>query len=262
MYGKHFESMYTGSMVGAGATVFAVWGYIIAHAREGRVELNPTILAAVLGAPQADVTAAIDFLASPDERSRSKEYEGRRLVQVGEFLYEVPTHEKYRSMRDDDDRKEYMRQYMRQYRARKKVDGGDVNVNVNRSKPRLSQSESEAEADTQEKNTPPIVPPLPKSKRFKPPTLEAVAAYCAKRGNRVDPQAWLDHYTANGWKVGKNPMKDWQAAVRTWEKPRGGNGNGHAPHIDNSAPARVRRANERREREQQQGRTFDHEPTD
>lgn len=57
-----------------------------------------------------------------------------------------------------------------------------------------------------------------------PPKLEDVAAYCRERGNSVDPQAWMDHYTANGWRVGKNPMKDWKAAVRTWEKNSGGNG--------------------------------------
>lgn len=61
----------------------------------------------------------------------------------------------------------------------------------------------------------------PERKKFTPPTLEEVAAYCRERGNAVDPQNWLDHYTANGWKVGKNPMKDWRASVRTWEKPNG-----------------------------------------
>lgn len=42
-------------------------------------------------------------------------------------------------------------------------------------------------------------------------------AYCRERGNNVNPKKWYDHYTANGWKVGKNKMKDWKAAVRTWE---------------------------------------------
>jgi len=50
------------------------------------------------------------------------------------------------------------------------------------------------------------------------PTLEEVVDYCKERGSKVDAQAWYDYYTANGWKVGKNPMKDWQAAVRTWER--------------------------------------------
>lgn len=50
------------------------------------------------------------------------------------------------------------------------------------------------------------------------PTLNEVKAYCNERGNRVDPERFIDYYTANGWKVGKNPMKDWKAAVRTWER--------------------------------------------
>lgn len=50
------------------------------------------------------------------------------------------------------------------------------------------------------------------------PSIEEVAAYCRERGSRVDPQAWMDHYSANGWKVGRNPMKDWKAAVRQWER--------------------------------------------
>lgn len=57
-----------------------------------------------------------------------------------------------------------------------------------------------------------------KGKNFKKPTVEEVRAYCEERSNGIDPQGWIDHYTANGWKVGKNPMKDWKAAVRTWER--------------------------------------------
>ena len=55
-------------------------------------------------------------------------------------------------------------------------------------------------------------------KTFIKPTLDEVKAYCAERGNTVDAQRWFDYYTANGWRVGKNPMKDWKAAVRTWER--------------------------------------------
>ena len=55
-------------------------------------------------------------------------------------------------------------------------------------------------------------------KRFAKPTLEDVQAYCQERGNNVDAEKWFNYYSANGWKVGKNPMKDWKAAVRTWER--------------------------------------------
>ena len=57
-----------------------------------------------------------------------------------------------------------------------------------------------------------------KRKRFSPPTVEDVAAYCDERGNNIDPQHFVDYYSARGWMIGKNHMKDWKAAVRTWEK--------------------------------------------
>jgi hypothetical protein len=53
--------------------------------------------------------------------------------------------------------------------------------------------------------------------RFTPPSLDEVSAYCQERGNDVDPGKWTDHYQSKGWLVGKGKMKDWKAAVRTWE---------------------------------------------
>ena len=55
-------------------------------------------------------------------------------------------------------------------------------------------------------------------KRFTAPSLEDVKAYCEERKNNVDAERFINYYTANGWKVGKNPMKDWRAAVRSWER--------------------------------------------
>ena len=57
-----------------------------------------------------------------------------------------------------------------------------------------------------------------KFKRFKKPTVEEVSDYCIERNNSVNPESFIDFYESNGWKVGKNPMKDWKACVRTWEK--------------------------------------------
>lgn len=57
-----------------------------------------------------------------------------------------------------------------------------------------------------------------KTVRFAPPSIEDVKAYCQQRGNSVDPERFINHYTSNGWMVGKNKMKDWKAAVGTWEK--------------------------------------------
>lgn len=54
--------------------------------------------------------------------------------------------------------------------------------------------------------------------KFTKPTFEEVKAYCKERNNNVDAEKFIDYYTSNGWKVGKNPMKDWKAAIRYWEK--------------------------------------------
>lgn len=53
---------------------------------------------------------------------------------------------------------------------------------------------------------------------FQKPTLEDVRAYCISRSNKVDPEQFFNFYESKGWVVGKSPMKDWRAAVRTWEK--------------------------------------------
>jgi hypothetical protein len=55
-------------------------------------------------------------------------------------------------------------------------------------------------------------------KRFSPPTSDEVTAYCLERNNSIDGQHFVDWYTTKGWMVGKNKMKDWKAAIRTWEK--------------------------------------------
>ena len=52
---------------------------------------------------------------------------------------------------------------------------------------------------------------------FTPPTIEEVSEYCLERKNGIDPQKWWDSYQSKGWMIGKSKMKDWKAAVRTWE---------------------------------------------
>lgn len=82
--------------------------------------------------------------------------------------------------------------------------------------------------------------PSPKTAtRFTPPTLEEVAAYCRERGNKIDPQHFVNYYTSNGWMVGKNKMKDWRAAVRNWETRDKERNNGKR-NIDPGSPAAYR----------------------
>lgn len=77
-----------------------------------------------------------------------------------------------------------------------------------------STEEEEEEEEEEEKEDKSI---RAKSSRFCPPTLEEVKAYCQERKKGVDPEKWFNFYAAKGWMVGKNKMKDWRAAVRTWE---------------------------------------------
>ncbi len=61
---------------------------------------------------------------------------------------------------------------------------------------------------------------ISKNGRFKKPTLEEVVEYCKERNNNVDAEKWMAYYNSNGWRVGKNPMKNWKSAIITWEKNR------------------------------------------
>jgi hypothetical protein len=70
--------------------------------------------------------------------------------------------------------------------------------------------DSDTDTDTEKKGGP--------KPRFSPPSAKEVAAYCAENRYQVDAGKFCDYYTANGWRVGKNPMKDWKAAVRTWTR--------------------------------------------
>ena len=57
-----------------------------------------------------------------------------------------------------------------------------------------------------------------KAKRFVPPTVDEVRAYCKERNNKINAESFVNFYESKGWKVGKESMKDWKAAIRTWEQ--------------------------------------------
>lgn len=122
-YGKHFSSMYERSMVGSGAIVFAVWGYVISNQEPDRtvgaqVTLNADLLAAILGESKEAVEKAIERLCSPDPRSTTKREEGRRLVKIGEFDYRVVNGAKYLAIRNEETRRAQNREAKRRERAK------------------------------------------------------------------------------------------------------------------------------------------------
>jgi hypothetical protein len=121
MYGLHFKSMYSGSMVGKGIEAFAVMGYFIACAWENRglVDCNPVILAAIFGCDVEDVNRGLAVLTAPDPDSRNEEEEGRRLVRLGNsFTYRVVSWEKYQAWKNPAMRREYERRKKQEQRER------------------------------------------------------------------------------------------------------------------------------------------------
>lgn len=97
----------------------------------------------------------------------------------------------------------------------------DANTFTKRKKEKIPPAPPEEEKN---KNTTPantsVCTPKAKSGVFVPPTVEEAQAYIAEQGYSVDAERFVDFYTAKGWFVGKNPMKDWKAAVRTWERDK------------------------------------------
>lgn len=93
--------------------------------------------------------------------------------------------------------------------------------------------DKDIEEENKEKEQGEEIPPFPSAEKIKeppkktiPPLIAEVRDYCMERKNKIDPEAWMAFYSSNGWLVGKNKMRDWRAAIITWEK-RGGNGNGN-----------------------------------
>ena len=119
------------------------------------------------------------------------------------------------------------------------------NINI---PPTLSSLRSESVSPTGDP-----APPAEKPKRASsasvsrhPPTVEEVQAYCDARGNGLDAGAFVDFYASKGWKVGASPMKDWRAAVRTWEaRHRETGASRRAPAREENNGEAVRRAVER-----------------
>lgn len=71
--------------------------------------------------------------------------------------------------------------------------------------PIQNESESESKRET-------------RARAFTPPTVDEVAEYCRKRGKRIDPEVFVAFYESKGWRVGNQPMKNWKAAITTWEQ--------------------------------------------
>lgn len=110
----------------------------------------------------------------------------------------------------------------REYRQRIETDRTNVQTNlrqISEKSPPEIEIELELEKEIKiEKEIDSSASTTTKRKRFEKPTLSEIEQYCIERNNNVNAEQFFDYYESNGWKVGKNSMKDWKAAVRTWER--------------------------------------------
>ena len=216
-YTKLFNSILASTVWREPMEVRIVWITLLAMAdKDGIAEGSVPGLADFARIPVEATRKAIARLSAPDPDSRSQEHEGRR-IQAVDGGWQLLNHAKYRAKMGADERREYNRLKQAQYRSRL-----NPSITVNDNVRCVDNTEAKAEAYTEVNNT----KDAKASNAFKKPSVDDVYIYCmVERGNTVDPQAFIDFYTSNGWKVGRNPMKDWKAAVRTWEKNRS-NANG------------------------------------
>ena len=103
-------------------------------------------------------------------------------------------------------------------------------------KPNETNQDNDNDNDNNNNNDNDIyIAPAPKAHIYlQPPSLEEVASYCRERGNHVDPHYFHSYYEANGWRVGRNPMRDWKAAVRSWESNGLGDRTAQEPTVSDS----------------------------
>lgn len=85
-----------------------------------------------------------------------------------------------------------------------------------KAEPATNEENSAIEPQPEEKPAQEIQPEKPKRKNYVKPTVEEIAAYCKEKNYNINAQQFFNYYESNGWKIGRNAMKSWQAAVQNW----------------------------------------------
>lgn len=186
---------------------FRVWAYLITYVDDyGRGSADPELLKGLVfprrkGVTEKQISEALSVLANSGMIS---------LYCVdGEPYFYFPTWEKHQQIRAKKSKFPSPEGICEQPIAGDSIcDHMQANVTVIQSNPNP--------------NTNPNTESNPNNRRFTPPTIKDVEAYCLERNNGIDAQAFIDFYTANGWVQGKGqkPIRDWKACIRTWEQHR------------------------------------------
>jgi hypothetical protein len=183
------------------------------RANTGGFRMLPSYYDAIPNLPDAERLALYDAINDFGFGSGPGE-EALPPTLAGYFLLIRPTLEK--SVRFFESRRENGR---KPKRSEAEAKGSEREANMKRD----SESESEGDSDSEsegvsesEKQTEKTA--SPRAKRFTPPSVDEIREYCRQRQNSVDAAQFADYYAARGWRVGSGTMRDWRAAVRTWER--------------------------------------------
>lgn len=176
-----------------------------------------------------------------------KALEQLQMIVTDGSCFRIAGWEEYQNIEGLDRIREQNRLRKQRQRERQKLLSCDSHGTVTPG--HATEEEREEDIDIRNKNDnmgdPADAPERKRSTRkpFIPPTVEEVGVYCTERGNGIDPEAFVDFYASKGWMIGKNKMKDWKAAVRTWEqgdKRKGVKANGgNRKPIENTTAGRV-----------------------
>jgi len=229
-YTKLFQNIIASSVWQEPMETKLVWITMLAMAdQHGKVSASVPGLAHIAGVPLKATETAIETFLAPDPYSRTTDNEGRR-IEPTDGGWVILNHSKYRNMRHGDDRREYQRQWVAQKRASEQsVDRlSTMSTNVDQ---QSTQANTDTNTEVQVHNThvhpvdnagakAPAVCPVSESRKVgvkQRPTEQEVELYAAKIGlPQSEAAKFMDYYDSNGWRVGRNPMRDWRKAMSGW----------------------------------------------
>jgi hypothetical protein len=212
MYAKIFTSLFDGSMRGQ-PDLILVFVNMLCHADEdGVVDRHWRAIADETGLPVERVMKAIVQLEGPDPESRTPTDHGKRIVRIDEHRewgWMIVNYKHYRDMATREQSKAKTRERVRKYREKQRCNDDVTLGNDSSSASTCTSTSVSTSASTKQKVS------------FAKPTAAEVTAYGQTIDYSIDGEAFVAFYESNGWKVGRNAMKNWKSAVVTWKKRDG-----------------------------------------
>lgn len=152
------------------------------------------------------------------------------MIEIVDDIICLSSWEKWQAVDKLSEMREKTRQRVAKHREKQRLSagcaGGNVTCNVTVTPGNAVDKDIEEDIEKDKDTIMGVPAEQPDKKRaarkvFVPPTVDEVREYCSERGNNIDPEVFVDFYESKGWMIGKSKMKDWKAAVRTWERSEG-----------------------------------------